>query len=100
MKIRAARKRSPRRRSCATTKFPESAEEKTPSPRTRTGRPCFAAGRNLYGDPDQCIQIIDNSIKNYSFNILTTTFNFGGIPHDLIKKSMRLFAKEVMPAFR
>ena len=60
----------------------------------------LAAGRNLYGDPDQCIQIIDNSIKNYSFNILTTTFNFGGIPHDLIKKSMRLFAKEVMPAFR
>jgi alkanesulfonate monooxygenase SsuD/methylene tetrahydromethanopterin reductase-like flavin-dependent oxidoreductase (luciferase family) len=53
----------------------------------------LAAGRNLYGDPDQCIQI-------YSFNILTTTFNFGGIPHDLIKKSMRLFAKEVMPAFR
>jgi alkanesulfonate monooxygenase SsuD/methylene tetrahydromethanopterin reductase-like flavin-dependent oxidoreductase (luciferase family) len=60
----------------------------------------LASGRNLYGDPDQCIQIIDNSIKNYSFNILTTTFNFGGIPHDLIKKSMRLFAKEVMPAFR
>jgi hypothetical protein len=31
---------------------------------------------------------------------LTTTFNFGGIPHDRIKKSMSLFAKEVMPAFR
>jgi hypothetical protein len=35
-----------------------------------------------------------------SFNILTTTSNFGGILHDIIKKSMRLFAKEVMPAFK
>jgi alkanesulfonate monooxygenase SsuD/methylene tetrahydromethanopterin reductase-like flavin-dependent oxidoreductase (luciferase family) len=60
----------------------------------------LAAGRNLYGNPDQCIQIIHNSMKHYSFNILTTTFNFGGIPHDMILKSMRLFAKEVMPAFR
>jgi len=58
------------------------------------------SGRNLYGNPDQCIQIINNSTKHYSFNILTTTFNFGGIPHDMIKKSMRLFAKEVMPAFK
>ena len=60
----------------------------------------LASGRNLYGNPDQCIQIIYNSMKNYSFNIMTNTFNFGGIPHDMIKKSMRLFAKEVMPAFR
>jgi alkanesulfonate monooxygenase SsuD/methylene tetrahydromethanopterin reductase-like flavin-dependent oxidoreductase (luciferase family) len=60
----------------------------------------LASGRNMYGNPDQCIQIIANSMKNYSFNILTTTFNFGGIPHDRIKKSMRLFAEEVMPAFR
>ncbi len=60
----------------------------------------LAAGRNLYGDPDQCIQITYNAMKHYSFNIMTNTFNFGSIPHDLILKSMRLFAKEVMPAFR
>jgi alkanesulfonate monooxygenase SsuD/methylene tetrahydromethanopterin reductase-like flavin-dependent oxidoreductase (luciferase family) len=60
----------------------------------------LASGRNMYGNPDQCIQIIHNSMKHYSFNILTTTFNFGGIPHEMIKKSMRLFAKEVMPAFK
>jgi alkanesulfonate monooxygenase SsuD/methylene tetrahydromethanopterin reductase-like flavin-dependent oxidoreductase (luciferase family) len=60
----------------------------------------LASGRNLYGNPEQCIQIIHNSMKHYSFNVLTNTFNFGGIPHDMIKKSMRLFAKEVMPAFR
>ena len=60
----------------------------------------LASGRNLYGNPDQCIQIIHNSMKHYRFNVLTNTFNFGGIPHDMIKKSMRLFAREVMPAFR
>jgi alkanesulfonate monooxygenase SsuD/methylene tetrahydromethanopterin reductase-like flavin-dependent oxidoreductase (luciferase family) len=60
----------------------------------------LASGRNLYGNPDQCIRIIHNSMKHYSFNILTTTFNFGGIPHDMIKKAIRLFAREVMPAFR
>ena len=60
----------------------------------------LASGRNMYGNPDQCIQIIHNSMKHYSFNILTTTFNFGAIPHEMIKESMRLFAKEVMPAFK
>jgi alkanesulfonate monooxygenase SsuD/methylene tetrahydromethanopterin reductase-like flavin-dependent oxidoreductase (luciferase family) len=60
----------------------------------------LATGRNLYGNPDQCVEIVHNAAKHYYFNILTTTFNFGGIPHEEIKKSMRLFAKEVMPAFR
>ena len=57
-------------------------------------------GRNLYGNPEQCIGIINNAMRHYYFNILTTTFNFGGIQDEEIKKSMRLFAKEVMPAFR
>jgi hypothetical protein len=39
-------------------------------------------------------------MKNYYFDTLTTTFNFGAIPHAEIMKSMRLFAREVMPAFR
>jgi hypothetical protein len=39
-------------------------------------------------------------MKNYYFDTLTTTFNFGGIPHAEVTKSMRLFAKEVLPAFR
>jgi alkanesulfonate monooxygenase SsuD/methylene tetrahydromethanopterin reductase-like flavin-dependent oxidoreductase (luciferase family) len=60
----------------------------------------LASGRNLYGNPEECIEIIHNAMHHYYFNILTTTFNFGGIEHEEIKKSMRLFAKEVMPAFR
>ena len=60
----------------------------------------LATGRNNYGNPDQCIETIHNAMRNYYFDTLTTAFNFGGIPHEEIKKSMRLFAKEVMPAFR
>ena len=60
----------------------------------------LATGRNNYGNPEQVIQGIHNAMNNYYFDTLTPTFNFGGIAHDEIKKSMRLFAKEVMPAFR
>jgi alkanesulfonate monooxygenase SsuD/methylene tetrahydromethanopterin reductase-like flavin-dependent oxidoreductase (luciferase family) len=59
----------------------------------------LATGRNNYGNPGQCIENIRHAMKNYYFDTLTTTFNFGGIPHGEIVKSMRLFAKEVMPAF-
>lgn len=60
----------------------------------------LATGRNNYGTPDQVIQGIHNAMRHYYFDTLTTTFNFGGIPHAVITKSMRLFAREVMPAFR
>ena len=60
----------------------------------------LATGRNNYGTPAQVIQGIHNAARNYYFDTLTVTFNFGGIPHAEIVKSMRLFAKEVMPAFR
>ena len=57
-------------------------------------------GRNNYGNPEECIQNIRNAMVHYYFDTLTTTFNFGGIPHADVTRSMRLFAKEVMPAFR
>jgi alkanesulfonate monooxygenase SsuD/methylene tetrahydromethanopterin reductase-like flavin-dependent oxidoreductase (luciferase family) len=60
----------------------------------------LATGRNNYGTPQQCITNIHNAAKHYYFDTLTTTFNFGGIRHPEIMESMRLFAKEVMPAFR
>jgi len=79
---------------------------------SRIGRRSLtAARRSTIGDdvgyrekqlrrPGQVIQGIHNAAKNYYFDTLTTTFNYGGIPHQEILKSMRLFAKEVMPAFR
>jgi alkanesulfonate monooxygenase SsuD/methylene tetrahydromethanopterin reductase-like flavin-dependent oxidoreductase (luciferase family) len=59
-----------------------------------------AMGRNIYGNPDECIQGIKNTIANYDFDIFSATFNFGGIPHKDVKHAMTLFAREVMPAFR
>jgi alkanesulfonate monooxygenase SsuD/methylene tetrahydromethanopterin reductase-like flavin-dependent oxidoreductase (luciferase family) len=59
----------------------------------------LASGRNLYGNPAECVAIIHNAMRHYEFDVLTTTFNFGGVAHQEIKKSMRLFAQEVMPAF-
>jgi alkanesulfonate monooxygenase SsuD/methylene tetrahydromethanopterin reductase-like flavin-dependent oxidoreductase (luciferase family) len=72
----------------------------TASPEDYDWNMMLATGRNNYGNPDECINNIEYARKNYYFDTLTTTFNFGGIPHVEILKSMRLFAKEVMPAFR
>ena len=38
--------------------------------------------------------------RTSTLDIFSTTFNFGGLPHEDVKRSMRLFAKEVMPAFK
>ena len=72
----------------------------TASPEDYDWNMMLATGRNNYGNPDECIKNIENARKHYYFDTLTTTFNFGGIPHFEILRSMRLFAKEVMPAFR
>jgi alkanesulfonate monooxygenase SsuD/methylene tetrahydromethanopterin reductase-like flavin-dependent oxidoreductase (luciferase family) len=60
----------------------------------------LATGRNVYGNPDQCIAAIQNSMRHYEFDIFSTTFNFGGVPHQEVMQAMRLFAREVMPAFK
>ncbi len=60
----------------------------------------LAQGRNIYGNPEDCIRLIRTAAANYDFDVCSTTFNFGGIPHDAIIKAMRLFAQEVMPALR
>ena len=57
-------------------------------------------GRNIYGNPEQCIEVMRRSIQHYGFDISGMQFNFGGIPHDEVVKAMRLFAREVMPAFQ
>ena len=60
----------------------------------------LAQGRNCYGDPDQVIKLIEVANANFDFDTFSSTFNFGGMAHEEIKRSMRLFAKEVMPAFK
>jgi len=55
-------------------------------------------GRNIYGTPDECIAGIRRAQANYDFDVFGATFNFGGLQHEEIVRSMRLFAKEVLPA--
>ena len=57
----------------------------------------LAQGRNIYGNPDDCIRLIEVARRHFDFDICSTTFNFGGIPYPDVLESMRLFAKEVMP---
>ena len=59
----------------------------------------LAKHRAFIGNPDQIIAKIqalqDEGIETFGCN-----FSFGGMPQDKVLKSMQLFAKEVMPAFR
>jgi alkanesulfonate monooxygenase SsuD/methylene tetrahydromethanopterin reductase-like flavin-dependent oxidoreductase (luciferase family) len=57
-----------------------------------------AAGRNIYGTPDDCIAGIQHARAHYDFDTFSATFNFGGLTHEEIVSSMRLFQREVMPA--
>jgi len=58
-----------------------------------------ASGRLIYGDPDECIQGIRAALEYFEFDTLAAVFNWGGIPHEGVQQAMRLFAKEVIPAF-
>lgn len=60
----------------------------------------LAQGRNIYGNPEDCIRLIETAGRYFDFDICSTTFNFGGIPYEDVLESMRLFAKEVMPGVR
>lgn len=71
-----------------------------PEPGEPNWQGMLAVGRNCYGNPDQVVRAIQNAQANFSFDVYSTTFNFGGMKHEEIKRSMRLFAKEVMPAFQ
>jgi alkanesulfonate monooxygenase SsuD/methylene tetrahydromethanopterin reductase-like flavin-dependent oxidoreductase (luciferase family) len=70
------------------------------SPATYSWDDMRAQGRNIYGTPDQVIAGIHTAARNYGTTILGAQFNYGGISHEAAIKAMRLFAKEVMPAFR
>jgi alkanesulfonate monooxygenase SsuD/methylene tetrahydromethanopterin reductase-like flavin-dependent oxidoreductase (luciferase family) len=58
-----------------------------------------AQGRNIYGNPDEVIAGIRSAQQHFAFDCLGAQFHFGGIPHADVVRAMRLFAREVMPAF-
>jgi alkanesulfonate monooxygenase SsuD/methylene tetrahydromethanopterin reductase-like flavin-dependent oxidoreductase (luciferase family) len=58
-----------------------------------------ATGRNIYGDPVRCIELMHRTRHYFDFDVFGMQFAFGGLPHAEVVRSMRRFAEEVMPAF-
>jgi len=71
--------------------------------KTRTELPTsydhLVDNRAFIGNPDQVIAKIQG-LRDEGIEYFGCNFSFGGMPQDKVLKSMRLFAKEVMPAFK
>lgn len=59
----------------------------------------LAKGNIIFGDPRQCIDLIRRWQDLLGLTALSGTFHFGGMPQDMAMESIRLFAREVIPAF-
>ena len=55
--------------------------------------------RAFIGRPDQIIAKI-KALQDQGIEYFGCNYSFGGMPKEKVLKSMRLFAKEVMPAFK
>ena len=71
--------------------------------KTRTELPTsydhLVDNRAFIGNPDQVIAKIQG-LRDEGIEYFGCNFSFGGMPQDKVLKSMRLFAKELMPAFK
>lgn len=54
----------------------------------------------VFGTPDQCIETIRWAQKTYGMTYFMGLVNYGGLEHDRVVRSLDLFARHVMPAFR
>ena len=55
---------------------------------------------NAYGTPDQILSRLESRRKALGSFEQSTAFRFGGISYEKAEKSMRLFAKEVLPVLK
>jgi hypothetical protein len=55
---------------------------------------------NAYGTPDQILGRLESRRKVLGSFEQSTSFRFGGISYEQAEKSMRLFAKEVLPVLK
>ena len=53
----------------------------------------------IYGDSERGIERVQH-LKDSGFENILIGFSFGGMPYDRARRSMELFAREVMPRFR
>ena len=68
---------------------------RSPSTAGREGGFMNAAVR---GPPDRTLRMLEERRRVVGEFELATSFRFGGIPFEVAEKSMRLFAKEILPA--
>ena len=55
----------------------------------------------VFGDPDYCVERVRQLQRDYGMDEFICYFNQGGImDHAMVRETMTLFAKEVMPHFR
>ena len=68
--------------------------------RTRTQLPSsyddLTRHRAIIGTPDQCVAKIQE-LRRHGIEYFGCNFDFGGMEHHKVRRSMDLFAKEVMP---
>lgn len=69
----------------------------------RMGKEGFLGGflsATSWGTPDRILQTLEARRGLLGSFELATSFRFGGIPYDEAERSLRLFAKEVLPVVR
>jgi alkanesulfonate monooxygenase SsuD/methylene tetrahydromethanopterin reductase-like flavin-dependent oxidoreductase (luciferase family) len=54
----------------------------------------------LCGSPATLREMLEKYQKEIGFGYLLPAIQFGTLPHGLVKKSVALFASEIMPHFR
>jgi alkanesulfonate monooxygenase SsuD/methylene tetrahydromethanopterin reductase-like flavin-dependent oxidoreductase (luciferase family) len=54
-------------------------------------------GYVVVGSPETVRQRLEDYAKRVGFGVLVANFSVGNVPHELTRKSMTLFAQEVMP---
>jgi alkanesulfonate monooxygenase SsuD/methylene tetrahydromethanopterin reductase-like flavin-dependent oxidoreductase (luciferase family) len=54
----------------------------------------------IFGGPATCIEKLQRLRHEAGVNNLICWMNFGGLPQEMVERSMNLFANEVMPAMR
>jgi natural product biosynthesis luciferase-like monooxygenase protein len=59
----------------------------------------IARGNVIAGEPQRCIDLIRRWRDTLGLTVVSGTFYFGGMPHELALRNIRRFAAEVMPAF-
>jgi alkanesulfonate monooxygenase SsuD/methylene tetrahydromethanopterin reductase-like flavin-dependent oxidoreductase (luciferase family) len=57
-------------------------------------------GYVIVGSPETVRQRLEDYAQRVGFGVLVANFSVGNVPHELTRKSMTLFAQEVMPALQ